>query len=72
MRTWFETDLHKELPQAMNPGDYLRNYREAAGITQKDLAGKNLHPCPIIFPIWKRVSGNKQDERKKNLHRYLT
>jgi ribosome-binding protein aMBF1 (putative translation factor) len=37
---WFETDLHKEIAASMNPGDYLRNYREAQGITQKDLAEK--------------------------------
>jgi ribosome-binding protein aMBF1 (putative translation factor) len=37
---WFETDLHKEIAARMKPGDYLRNYREAQGITQKDLAEK--------------------------------
>jgi ribosome-binding protein aMBF1 (putative translation factor) len=37
---WFETDLHKEIAAGMKPGDYLRNYRKAQGITQKDLAEK--------------------------------
>jgi len=37
---WFETDLHKEIAAGMKPGDYLRNYREAHGMTQKDLAEK--------------------------------
>jgi ribosome-binding protein aMBF1 (putative translation factor) len=37
---WFKTDLHKEIAANMNPGDYLRNFREAHGITQKDLAEK--------------------------------
>ncbi len=35
---WFETDLHREIAARMKPGDYLRNFREATGMTQKDLA----------------------------------
>ena len=35
---WFETDLHKEIAADMKPCDYLRNFREAQNITQKDLA----------------------------------
>lgn len=37
---WFETDLHKEIAASIKPGDYLRNYREVQGMTQKDLAEK--------------------------------
>jgi ribosome-binding protein aMBF1 (putative translation factor) len=37
---WFETDLHKEIASGMNPGDYLRNFREGQGMTQKELAEK--------------------------------
>ncbi len=37
---WFETDLHKEIAAGMKPGDYLRNFREAQSMTQKDLAEK--------------------------------
>jgi DNA-binding XRE family transcriptional regulator len=37
---WFDTDLHKEIAASMKPGDYLRNFREAHGMTQKDLAEK--------------------------------
>jgi predicted transcriptional regulator len=37
---WFKTDLHKEIAAAMSPGDYLRNFREAHLITQKELALK--------------------------------
>jgi len=37
---WFKTDLHKEISASMKPGDYLRNFREAQGITQRELADK--------------------------------
>jgi ribosome-binding protein aMBF1 (putative translation factor) len=37
---WFKTDLHKEIASGMKPGDYLRNFREAQGMTQKNLAEK--------------------------------
>jgi ribosome-binding protein aMBF1 (putative translation factor) len=37
---WFKTDLHKEIASSMKPGDYLRNFREAQGVTQKDFADK--------------------------------
>jgi ribosome-binding protein aMBF1 (putative translation factor) len=37
---WFETDLHKEIASGMNPCDYLRNFREAHRLTQRDLAEK--------------------------------
>jgi ribosome-binding protein aMBF1 (putative translation factor) len=37
---WFKTDLHKEITAGMKPGDYLSNFREAQGMTQKDLAEK--------------------------------
>jgi ribosome-binding protein aMBF1 (putative translation factor) len=37
---WFKTDLHKEIASGMKPGDYLRNFREAQGMTQKELAEK--------------------------------
>ena len=37
---WFESDLHKEIASGMKPGDYLRNFREAHGFTQHDLAEK--------------------------------
>jgi plasmid maintenance system antidote protein VapI len=40
LENWFETDLHKGIAAGMKPGDYLRNFREAQGITQKDLAEK--------------------------------
>jgi plasmid maintenance system antidote protein VapI len=37
---WFESDLRKEIASAMNPGDYLCNFREAHRLTQHDLAEK--------------------------------
>jgi DNA-binding XRE family transcriptional regulator len=37
---WFESELHKEIAAGMKPGDYLRNFREGHGITQKELAEK--------------------------------
>jgi ribosome-binding protein aMBF1 (putative translation factor) len=37
---WFETDLHKEIAKNMKPCDYMRNFREAHGTTQKELAEK--------------------------------
>jgi DNA-binding transcriptional regulator YiaG len=37
---WFETDLHKEISARMTPGKYLRNLREASGMTQKELGEK--------------------------------
>jgi ribosome-binding protein aMBF1 (putative translation factor) len=37
---WFETDLHREIASRMKPGDYLRNFREGHGMTQKTLAEK--------------------------------
>jgi DNA-binding XRE family transcriptional regulator len=37
---WFKSDLHHEISAGMKPGDYLRNFREAQGMTQKELAEK--------------------------------
>jgi ribosome-binding protein aMBF1 (putative translation factor) len=37
---WFKTDLHKEIASGMKPGDYLRNFREAQGVSQRELAEK--------------------------------
>ena len=35
---YFGSDLQKEIAATMNPGDYLRHYREAHGMTQKEFA----------------------------------
>ena len=35
---WFKSDLHEETASGMKPGDYLRNFREGHGLTQKELA----------------------------------
>jgi ribosome-binding protein aMBF1 (putative translation factor) len=37
---WFESDLHKTISSTMKPSDYLRHFREAHGLTQKELAEK--------------------------------
>jgi DNA-binding transcriptional regulator YiaG len=37
---YFKTDLHKKISASMTPGDYLRHYREAHGLTQKEFAAK--------------------------------
>jgi len=57
--------LHKEIAASMNPGDYLRNYREAQGITQKDLAEKICIRVNYLSDMENGSAGNKQDERKK-------
>jgi ribosome-binding protein aMBF1 (putative translation factor) len=41
---WFKTDLHAEIAARMKPGDYLRNFREAHGLTQKELSAKLVVP----------------------------
>ncbi len=41
---WFKTDLHAEIAARMKPGDYLRNFREAHGLTQKELSIKLAVP----------------------------
>ena len=37
---YFKSDLQKEIAATMKPGDYLRNYREAYGLTQREFAQK--------------------------------
>jgi ribosome-binding protein aMBF1 (putative translation factor) len=37
---YFESDLRKAIAATMKPGDYLRHYREAHGLTQKEFAAK--------------------------------
>jgi len=40
---WFESDLHKTISSTMKPSDYLRHFREAHGLTQKELSYKYCH-----------------------------
>lgn len=38
-----ETDLARKIDARMTPGKYLRNLREATGLTQQDVADKTGH-----------------------------
>jgi ribosome-binding protein aMBF1 (putative translation factor) len=37
---WFASDLQKEISERMTPGSYVRHYREAHSLTQKQLGAK--------------------------------
>ena len=37
---WKKTDLHKEIAKKLKPSDYLRNLRQAAGWTLRELGDK--------------------------------
>jgi len=49
---WFSTDLHKEIDARMTPGSWLRQLREAHGLTQKDLGVRLGRVSPARISDW--------------------
>lgn len=45
---WSETDLASTIDARMTPGKYLRNLREAQGLSQRDIADKTGHRSAYI------------------------